>query len=121
MQVESFSNNATEVIAEVRTSVPPESNVDLTELDSAAQQLSDARDTLVDVKEDVRDATDGFHGLIIGIAVGAIIVAILGLLCVFVRVRPSTTTAYTPPPGSHACQSLCCELMHACPLSQLAP
>eukprot|EP00892_Ulva_mutabilis_P012478 jgi/Ulvmu1/9602/UM054_0032.1 len=84
-QVETFSNNATDVITQVRTSLPADADIDLSELDDAQTQLQDARETLIDVKADVRTATDSFHDLIIGIAVVAIVCAILGLLCVFVR------------------------------------
>lgn len=103
MQVESFSANATDIITSVRTSLPAEADVDLSQLDDAEQQLADARDTLLDVKSDVRNATDGFHGFIIAVAIGAILCAILGLLCVFVRVRPPSPSLHplrNPPTES---------------------
>ena len=51
--------------------------------------LEDAQEDLEVAESNTRDATDSFGGVIIFIGVCAIICAILGLLCVFVRVRTS--------------------------------
>lgn len=91
-----FADNTTDVIVTVRNLVPAiiaddpsiAGDVDVTQLDGAEEQLSHSRDMLIDVKLDIRDATEHFHHVAIGIAVGAIICAINGLLCVVTRVRP---------------------------------
>lgn len=66
-------------------------SVDLNELKEAEDLLTTAQEDLEVAESDTRDATDSFGGVIIFIGVCAIVCAILGLLCVFVRVLSPTS------------------------------
>ena len=81
------SANRTIVTVEAAAAAGGTGDVDITELTRAQTLLEEAQDDLIEAERATREATDDFGGVIIFIGVCAIICAILGLLCVFVRVR----------------------------------
>jgi hypothetical protein len=89
LQAEKFKASATTSINTVEQAVG-NTNVDLSELRKARTLMADAQTNLEAAESSTRDATEAFNGVIIFIGVCAILCAILGLLCVFVRVRTSS-------------------------------
>lgn len=92
LQAETFKNSANTTITTVEQAVGDDENIDLEELKNARDLLGDAQEDLELAESETRDATDSFNGVIIFVGVCAIICAILGLLCVFVRVRVPNST-----------------------------
>lgn len=86
LQAGAFKDSANTTITVVEKAVGDGGSVDLTELKNAQKLLGDAEEDLESAESSTRDATDAFGGVIIFIGVCAIVCAILGLLCVFVRV-----------------------------------
>lgn len=87
LQANNFKQSTNDTISIIETAVPKDGTVDTTELKNAQKLLGDAEKELMKTEKEVRYATERFHSVIIVIGVLAIICAILGLLCVFVRVR----------------------------------
>ena len=88
VQAEKFKESATTTITTVEAAAEAgnSESVDLTELRKAENLLEEAQSDLIVAEDTTRGATTRFEGVIIFVGVCAIVCAILGLLCVFVRV-----------------------------------
>ena len=67
-------------------------DVDTSELERAETLLEEAQEDLREAEDTARDAAEDFGGVIIFVGVCAIVCAVLGLLCVFVRVRSPSSS-----------------------------
>jgi hypothetical protein len=118
VQARTFKESANSTLNTIQKIAPQDGSVNTQELQEAQSLLAKAEQDLQDNEKNVRFATDRFHGTIIVIAVAAIICAILGLLCVFVRVRSASCDAGIGTLSKGILLAYCKSLMTALPPCQ---